>query len=383
MQTSSSDFEFDNFEATFGDSPTFSSQYGHDGNNFLNFDLEDGDISWLTSDQLPENDAQSEFLEEKKMNGIREDLQIRLQQQLKQSQDPFTNEFETKPQPHTSEKRKHQDDHAPFFENSIPSSSPSFYGSPLVAQVPPIPPPPPPIAHLTSNPFSHLSAYPSPFVAPFMYPPFPPQNPIPLSPYLSNSHTQHMVGLAFHPPNVFPRETPNVSPFFPSPPTMPPSLTPPLNGGLFFERKEERVIAPKPPSLPPPNFHQFPSVSEASFPKIDPLSPPSKRSRIRSKRKSLLRTDLAQRQKYRIAKEKFLSSRELHEQLSNLRAKFEASEAESKMLKERLSCTESQLAELRMKFYDSSPTVPSSSPFDSEVSPSNYMLISPMSTNES
>jgi hypothetical protein len=371
MQTSSSDFEFDNFEATFGDSPSFSSQCGS-GSTFLNFDLED-DMTWLSSDQVPENDFES--LEEKKMTGIREDLQIRLQQQLpsgtwtgnQKNEDMSRNPFRQ------HEKRKH--DGFALDQNS--SSPNSFYGSSLPVQVPPAPPPPPPLAHLTSNPFSHLAPYPSPFMAPYMYPTFPSQSPIPLSPFLSNSHTQHMVGLTFQPPNVFPRESTSLPPFYPPPPAVAGS-----------DPMKERTIAPKPPILPPPNFHQIPVSSDpSSFPKFDPLSPPSKRSRVRSKRKSLIRTDLAQRQKYRIAKDKFLSSRELHEQLASLRAKFEASEAESKMLKERLSCTESQLAELRMKFYDSSPSsspnAPSSSPFDSGVSPSNYMLISPMTTNDS
>jgi len=48
-------------------------------------------------------------------------------------------------------------------------------------------------------------------------------------------------------------------------------------------------------------------------------------------------------------KERFLEGCELNNQLAILRAKFAASEAESRALKERLSATESELAELRLK----------------------------------
>ena len=50
-----------------------------------------------------------------------------------------------------------------------------------------------------------------------------------------------------------------------------------------------------------------------------------------------------------LEKERFLEGDELKNQLAILRAKFAASEAESRALKEKLSATESELAELRLK----------------------------------
>eukprot|EP00008_Paramoeba_atlantica_P010230 CAMPEP_0201489548 /NCGR_PEP_ID=MMETSP0151_2-20130828/22872_1 /ASSEMBLY_ACC=CAM_ASM_000257 /TAXON_ID=200890 /ORGANISM="Paramoeba atlantica, Strain 621/1 / CCAP 1560/9" /LENGTH=433 /DNA_ID=CAMNT_0047875175 /DNA_START=132 /DNA_END=1433 /DNA_ORIENTATION=- len=229
---------------------------------------------------------------------------------------------------------------------------------------PPVPPPlPPQQQQMPSFPYSPQ------FGVQYVYPAaaastcpnsrmFPPSTNQLVTPSLLAAHpSQQVVGFV---PNFFPRESPNANPFYPPPPP-----------SMFNPRKEiNRSIAPRPPTLPPPDLHEKPSLPKpppSSTPSTNtaPSTPVLKRSRVRCKRRSISRLERDQKQ-YRMEKEKFLSSRELNEQLLVLRKKFEASEAESRLLKQRLSSTESELAELRMRVqqYDNSPMMSTPSPMN-------------------
>ena len=80
----------------------------------------------------------------------------------------------------------------------------------------------------------------------------------------------------------------------------------------------------------------------------------------------------------------FLEGDELKNQLAILRAKFAASEAESRALKERLTATESELAELRLKVqqYDTITNETTSSDLHTPValSPNDDMMTTPSPT---
>ena len=117
-----------------------------------------------------------------------------------------------------------------------------------------------------------------------------------------------------------------------------------------FGAGELRMIAPKPPSLPPADFHRRTIQKPPRDAVISP-SPPVKRTRGRTKRRSSSKLG-DQKVNLKLLQDKqsgFLGGSELRDQLAILSAKCAASEAESKALKERLSATESELAELRAK----------------------------------
>ena len=223
------------------------------------------------------------------------------------------------------------------------SSAPSFANN---STPPPAPPPLPPNAYLTSS--SQYSMYPGEY-SPYMYPVQTNHN---LSPFLSNSHTQHLTHTShINQSSMYPRGQPEMMPFYPPPPP-----------SAFNQRK----IAPKPPAPPPPGYHLGQGRQEESrnliqkTPVAASLPQSGKSAKIRCKRRAPSTRNESLRPKQREIRhiqEQFLSSNELAEQLAQLRSQLEASEAESDLLKQRLSNTENELAELRKKVkqFDSMP----------------------------
>merc|ERR1719215_2465582 len=140
--------------------------------------------------------------------------------------------------------------------------------------------------------------------------------------------------------------------FFPQ--TLAPSLSDSETRCLSeeFAGGELRMIAPKPPSLPPTDYHQRPTQK----PPHDSIfsSPTTKRTRTKTKRSRSV-SQRGMNSKDRVALVStglaagFLEGSDLNSQLAVLRRKLGASEAESRALKEKLSATESELAELRLK----------------------------------
>jgi hypothetical protein len=261
-----------------------------------------------------ETDIPHERVESQKMNEIRDDLTWMLREQLNKENGMGPDLFSSSSS-----------------SSSLSSSASSLHQSqnqlfthhhPQIPNAPPLPP----SAYLTSSPYPHLINSPSTHFFPPNYgpPPSLQQYPLPYSfPYL--------------PANLMPNLC-----------SSPSSIQPRKQDECLKDRKEARVIAPKPPNLPPPNFYLQQSFS--------PRSTEPQRKRI--KRKYGVHINRETKSFARQAKDELLTSTELQQQLEILRKKFEASEAESKLLKEKLSSTESELALLRLRVqqYDSSPT---------------------------
>ena len=231
------------------------------------------------------------------------------QQQQQQQQQQFPQSFQEQPfsppfpQPGSLHFKKRRtltcpSSTRPSLRPIAPQGTPNNQFVPQFS-TPPTPPPPPPKGHLMGS-MGYPGQTPSsqPFSSPF------------LAPSLSDSETRYM------------REDD-------------------FNGGEML-----RMIAPKPPSLPPADFHRR-SIQKPPHDAVISPSPPVKRTRGRTKRRSS--SKLGDQKIKLIDKERFLGGSELRDQLAILSAKCAASEAESKALKERLSATESELAELRLK----------------------------------
>mmetsp|Transcript_1749 Transcript_1749/g.4771 ORF Transcript_1749/g.4771 Transcript_1749/m.4771 type:complete len:355 (+) Transcript_1749:71-1135(+) len=251
------------------------------------------------------------------------------------------------------------------------------HGSPKGTEMPapPCPPPPPPAAYLTSSPYVGSSGYAAASYYPYLYPVHSSRH---LSPQLSDAHSQHLSEMSYGTTMMYPRARQGNIPFYPPPPPTMYNPTPVM---------EQRTIAPKPPTMPPPNYFWGDASADSkpsSVPKggaqrigRTPVAASRKSNKVpryRAKRKSVnvkgaspavdtkaavaansLRPD---KREIRNIQQQFIASSEVSEQLATLRAQLEKSEAESDFLKQRLSSTENELKFLRekVKQYGGMPT---------------------------